>query len=110
MDTSKKQERLREEREVTKEKLDKALREKEEIERQLSRAENRANYLKDGERKERTHRLCIKGAVIEALLPDVVNFSEQDFYSLMEEVFAIPEAEEMIKVRIAEWRKEQQLV
>ena len=66
---TKKLEKQRREREKTESDLEEALREKEQIEHQIRRVGNRIDHLKKGERDRRTHRLCVKGGVIESLIP-----------------------------------------
>ena len=87
---SKKLSKLREEKARNEEKLKKALEERTELEHRLTQAENRADYLKRKERSARTHRLCMKGGVIESLLPGLEEISEHDFYELMKEIVAEP--------------------
>ncbi len=38
-----------------------------------------ANRERDAERRERTHRLIEKGAIVESVLPQTVNMSSEDF-------------------------------
>ncbi len=90
-------EKLRREREETEQKLNEATARRDELDRQLRRLENRADYLKQGKRKQRTHRLCAKGGVIESLVPELAGFSENAFYDLMEEIFAHPDIQALIR-------------
>ena len=66
------------------------MKKQEQIEHQLQRAENRADFLKDNERKKRTHRLVIKGAIVEGIAPYLKYSTDQEFYDLMDYVFSIP--------------------
>lgn len=88
--------KLYDEREKVKEKYDKAVKEREVINHRIQQAENRADYLKQKERANRTHRLCVKGGVIESLAPWSVNISERDFYDIMEAVFSLPDVQKII--------------
>lgn len=97
---SKKLSKLREEKARNEEKLKKALEEREELEHRLTQAENRADYLNQKERRKRTHRLCMKGGVIESLLPGLEEISEHDFYELMKEIFAEPGVQFILEDRI----------
>lgn len=54
------------------------------------RIEQQIKYLQDGERKKRTHRLVIKGTVIEHIAPVVKNMGEREFYELVERIFGLP--------------------
>ena len=73
------------------------------IEKELSqtkhryqRIEQQIKYLQDGERKKRTRRLIIKGAVIESVVPAVKGMSERKFYELIENIFDLPEAKALL--------------
>ena len=60
------------------------------------RIEQQIKYLQDGERKKRTRRLIIKGAVLEHIAPAVKDMSEREFYELMQHIFNLPEVEAML--------------
>ena len=60
------------------------------------RIEQQIKYLQDGERKKRTRRLIIKGAVLEHIAPAVKDMSEREFYELMRHIFNLPEVEAML--------------
>ena len=47
--------------------------------RKLRRLENRKSYLDSGSRKQRSHRLIIRGAAIESVMPEVKILTEQEF-------------------------------
>jgi len=86
-------EKLRDEKAKTQAKLDKVIKEQERIEHKLRKEENRAEYLKQGDRAKRTHRLCVKGAVVESLVPGLTDFSEKEFHDLMEQIFSMPQVQ-----------------
>lgn len=86
--------------------IDEALREKKELDHQIQRTENRMDYLKKGERNRRTHRLCIKGGVIESLAPGLTDFSEKEFYDLMEMIFSLPQVESLVSRKINHRKQE----
>ena len=86
-------EKLKEEKKDVEEELAEAMKKQEQIEHQLQRAENRADFLKGNERKRRTHRLVIKGAIVEDIAPCLKNCSDQEFYSLMDEIFSLPQVQ-----------------
>ena len=92
--------KLRTEQSRVDEKLSEAYREKEQLEHQLNREENRAEYLKKGERAKRTHRLCVKGGVIESAAPMLKDLSEKEFYDLMESVFSLPQVQRMVETAL----------
>lgn len=73
------------------------------IERELSqtkhryqRIEQQIKYLQDGERKKRTRQLVIKGAVVEHIAPAVKGIGEREFYELVERIFDLPEAKDLL--------------
>ena len=53
--------------------------------------ENRIKYYRQGDRKKRDHRLITRGASVESIAPAVRSMGELEFYSLMEQVFSLPE-------------------
>lgn len=60
------------------------------------RIEKQIKYLQDGERKKRTRRLIIKGAVIESVVPSVKGMGEREFYKLVERIFDLPEVKALL--------------
>ena len=60
--------------------------------RKMQRLKNRQAYLESGSRKQRTHRLITRGAAIETK-----ELSEAEFYSLMESILNLPQAEHFIR-------------
>lgn len=86
--------------------IDKAVKERDSLNHQIKRVENRMNYLKKGERNRRTHRLCIKGGVIESLAPGLTDFSEKEFYDLMEMIFSLPQVESLVSKKINHRKQE----
>ena len=92
--------KLRAEKAEVEAKLDAAIKKGEQLEHEIRRAENRAAYLKESRRKERTHRLVIKGAVIESLAAGLRDFSEKEFYELMEKIFSMPQVGTLVQNEI----------
>lgn len=92
-------EKLREEKKGVEEELADAMKKQEQIEQQLRRAENRADFMKDNERRRRTHRLVIKGAIVEDIAPCLKGCSDQEFYGLMDEIFSLPQVQGLIMAR-----------
>lgn len=73
------------------------------IEKELSqskhryqRIEQQIKYLQGGERKKRTRRLIIKGAVIEHIAPVVKGMGEREFYELVQRIFDLPEVKAIL--------------
>ena len=100
-------EKLKEEKKDVEEELAEAMKKQEQIEHQLQRAENRADFLKDNERRRRTHRLVIKGAIIEDIAPYLKYYSDQEFYNLMDEIFSLPQVQSLIMVQPENGQEEQ---
>ena len=83
--------------------IEKLQAEKKKIERQLvqeqhiiQRLENRAAYYEKGERRKRAHRLITRGAAIESVAPQTKALSETKFYALAEQVFALPDTQQLL--------------
>ena len=77
--------------------------EKEKIEQQLAqeqhkihRLENRAAYYEKGDRRKRAHRLITRGADIESVAPQTKDLSERAFYTIAEQVFALPDTQRLL--------------
>lgn len=71
-------------------------RELRQTEHRYQRIEQQIKYLQDGERKKRTRRLIINGAVVEHIAPAVKGMSEREFYELVERIFDLPEAKALL--------------
>ncbi len=100
-------EKLKEEKKGVEEELADAMKKQEQIAHQLQRAENRADFLKDNERRRRTHRLVIKGAIIEDIAPCLKNRSDQEFYNLMDEIFSLPQVQGLMMAQQENEQEEQ---
>ena len=77
--------------------------EKEKVKRQLAqeqhkiqRLENRAAYYEKGDRRKRAHHLITRGAAIESVAPQTKALSETEFYTLAEQVFALPDTQRLL--------------
>ena len=101
-------EKLKEEKKDVEEELAEAMKKQEQIEHQLQRAENRADFLKDNERRRRTHRLVIKGAIVEDIAPSLKYCSDQEFYRLMDEIFSLPQVQGLIMTQKENTQEEEQ--
>ncbi len=66
------------------------------IKHRYQRIEQQIKYLQDGERKKRAHRLIIKGAVIESVVPSVKGMGEREFYELAQRIFDLPEVKALL--------------
>ena len=65
--------------------------------RKMQRLKNRQAYLESGSRKQRTHRLITRGAAVESIAPQTKELTETEFYSLMESILNLPQAEHFIR-------------
>ena len=68
----------------------------EQAQHQQQRLENRKSYIEGGDRKKRTHRFITRGAAIESVVPELKPISETDFYTLMEQIFMLPEVKTVV--------------
>ena len=64
---------------------------------QEQRLTNRMQYYREKERKERSHRLIVRGATVESIWPEVKPMSQEDFDRLMRKVLALPGAQDMLR-------------
>ena len=69
----------------------------EQYQHRIQRLENRAKYLNKAERTARAHRLITRGAAVESIVPEVKAMAEVPFYSLMEQILSLPEAQAIIR-------------
>jgi len=72
------------------------------LKRQNTRLENRIRYLQTGERKKRTHHLCNMGGAIQTLSPEADSLDKDRFFTLMEQIFALPEVQELVSRAVTE--------
>lgn len=84
--------KLNEELKKLREQQARDIQELEYLQHDLQRLQNRLAYLEKGERQKRAHRLITKGAAIERLAPATKEIGEAEFFSLMEKIFALPDA------------------
>lgn len=85
------------EQENLKKQLDTTEKELERLEHQRVRLENRCRYLASGDRKKRTHHLCNMGGAIQSISPQADALSKPQFYLFMEQVFALPEVQQLLE-------------
>ena len=58
---------------------------------------NRMQYYREKERKERNHRLIVRGATVESIWPEVKTMSKEDFDRLTRKVLTLPGAREVLR-------------
>ena len=63
----------------------------------LIRLQNRASYLKKAQRKQRNKRMILKGVAVETVMPDTEYLSQEDFYSLVEQIYQLDAVQELVE-------------
>ena len=58
--------------------------------------DNRKKYLEKKADKQRTHHLCNMGGAIQSISKEADSLTRVEFYSLMEQVFALPAVQELV--------------
>ena len=58
--------------------------------------ENRKKHLEKKADKQRTHHLCNMGGAIQSISKEADSLTRVEFYSLMEQVFALPAVQELV--------------
>ena len=58
--------------------------------------ENRKKHLEKKADKQRTHHLCNMGGAIQSISKEAYSLTRVEFYSLMEQVFALPAVQELV--------------
>ena len=69
--------------------------------------ENRMRYLKQKDRKRRTHRLITRGAAVESIVPQVEPMPETAFYEMMEQILMLPEVEKIIRAETTKYKQKE---
>lgn len=58
--------------------------------------QNRQKHLEKKSDKHRTHHLCNMGGAIQSISKEADSLTRVEFYSLMEQVFSLPEVQELV--------------
>ncbi|MBR5485182.1 MAG: DUF3847 domain-containing protein [Oscillospiraceae bacterium] len=58
--------------------------------------ENRKKHLEKKADKQRTHHLCNMGGAIQSISKEADSLTRTEFYSLMEQIFALPNVQELV--------------
>ncbi len=58
--------------------------------------QNRQKHLERKADKQRTHHLCNMGGAIQSISKEADSLTRVEFYSLMEQVFSLPEVQELV--------------
>lgn len=70
----------------------------------LIRLKNRASYLKKTQRKQRNKRLILKGVAVETIMPDTEHLSQEEFYSLVEQIHQLDSVQELVEKASEKYR------
>lgn len=80
------------------------LKQKEEAELKVKQCENKIKLLENRKRhlekkadRQRTHHLCNMGGAIQSISREADSLTRTEFYSLMEQVFALPAVQELVR-------------
>ena len=58
--------------------------------------ENRKKHLEKKSDRQRTHHLCNMGGAIQSISKEADSLTKVEFYTLMEQVFALPAVQELV--------------
>ena len=85
-----------ENKEKTLEQLETARLKVQQYEHKIQLLKNRKNHLEEKADRQRTHHLCNMGGAIQSISKEADSLTRVEFYSLMEEVFALPAVQELV--------------
>lgn len=66
-------------------------------ENKIKLLENRKQHLEKKADRQRTHHLCNMGGAIQSISKEADSLTRTEFYSLMEQVFALPAVQELVR-------------
>lgn len=69
---------------------------KQQYEHKIQLLENRKQHLEKKADRQRTHHLCNMGGAIQNISKEADSLTRVEFYSLMEQVFALPAVQELV--------------
>lgn len=82
------------------EELEAAKLKKQQYEHKVQLLENRRQHLEKKADRQRTHHLCNMGGAIQSISKEVDSLTQVEFYSLMEQVFALPEVQKLVDAAV----------
>ena len=85
-----------ENKDKTLEQLESARLKEQQYEHKIQLLENRKTHLEKKADRQRTHHLCNMGGAIQSISKEVDSLTRVEFYSLMEQVFALPAVQELV--------------
>ena len=65
-------------------------------ENKIQLLQNRKKHLEKKDDRQRTHHLCNMGGAIQSISKEADSLTRVEFYSLMEQVFALPAVQELV--------------
>ncbi len=89
-----------ENKEKTLEQLEAACLKVQQNENKIQLLKNRKNHLEKKTDRQRTHHLCNMGGAIQSISKEADSLTRVEFYSLMEQVFALPAVQELVNVAV----------
>ena len=69
-------------------------------ENKIQLLENRKRHLEKKADRQRTHHLCNMGGAIQSISKEADSLTRVEFYSLMEQVFALPAVQELVDTAV----------
>ena len=69
---------------------------KQQYEHKIQLLENRKQHLEKKANRQCTHHLCNMGGAIQSISKEADSLTRVEFYSLMEQVFALPAVQELV--------------
>ena len=85
-----------ENKKTTLEQLEAARLKTQQYEHKIQLLQNRKKHLEKKADKQRTHHLCNMGGAIQSISKEADALTRVEFYSLMEQVFALPAVQELV--------------
>ena len=89
-----------ENKEKTLAQLDAARLKVKQYENKIQLLENRKRHLEKKADRQRTHHLCNMGGTIQSISKEADSLTRVEFYSLMEQVFALPAVQELVDTAV----------
>ena len=85
-----------ENKDKTLEQLESARLKVQQYEHKIQLLKNRKNHLEKKADRQRTHHLCNMGGAIQSISKEADSLTRVEFYSLIEQVFALPAVQELV--------------
>ena len=87
-------------KEKTLEQLDAARLKVQQYEHKIQLLQNRQKHLEKKANRQRTHHLCNMGGAIQSISKEADSLTRVEFYSLMEQIFALPAVQELVAAAV----------